>query len=470
MGFFEFLSIMRARWRDVAMVFAGCVIASQLISLSSTRLYSATASVVVSSMSDPVAGTNAAHVMSDEMQTQTDIVTSQSVAERVAQILRLDQDPAMQRAWRRSTGGRGDYLGWLARELLKHLSVSPPHGSNVISISVLWTSARGAATIANAFAQAYIDTSIQLRVQPARQYASWFNERSRALRGDLEAKQKLLSDYEEKSGILATDEHLDVEMARLTQLSSELVTVQAQRAESQSRELQAARDRANSPEILQSPLIASLKTELSAAEAKEQNLGTLLDTNHPEYRRVAAEVSALTNRISLETDKIISSLRNTREANAHRERTLVAAIDAQRTRVTELRHRRDHAALLQSDVAIAQRNLDSVSQGLAQTSLESQARQANLAQLTRASEPTGPSSPQYLLNLALGMLFGGALGVAAALWREKIDQRVRSDADLRKLFAVPLLATLGIRPSKSREVPQLGFWLTPPSPPGNETP
>jgi uncharacterized protein involved in exopolysaccharide biosynthesis len=244
-------------------------------------------------------------------------------------------------------------------------------------------------------------------------------------------------------------------------LSAELVTVQNQRQEAQSREVQATSDGGASPEILQSPLIAGLKTQLSAAEAKEQSLSVLLDTNHPEYRRTEAEVRALRGRLSAETDKIVRSLRDARTVDVQRERALIAAIEQQKVKVADVKRRREHAALLQSDVATAQRNLDAVTQGLARTSLESQARQANLAQLTRAIEPNVASSPQYLLNLLIGVLLGGALGVAMALWREKIDRRVRTDGELRELCGVPLLASFHAYPTRPWAIPQLASLFIP---------
>jgi capsular polysaccharide biosynthesis protein len=91
---------------------------------------------------------------------------------------------------------------------------------------------------------------------------------------------------------------------------------------------------------------------------------------------------------------------------------------------------------------------------LAQTSLESQARQAGAALLTRATEPATPSSPKYLRTLGLGLAFGIALGIAVALCLEMLDQRVRRDAELPQLLGVPLLATFAIR-SESARAPQL---------------
>ena len=54
----------------------------------------------------------------------------------------------------------------------------------------------------------------------------------------------------------------------------------------------------------------------------------------------------------------------------------------------------DAAAVLKNDVVAAQRNLDAVTQHLAQSNLESQTQQTNIALLTAATLPWRPSSPR----------------------------------------------------------------------------
>ncbi len=137
-----------------------------------------------------------------------------------------------------------------------------------------------------------------MKVEPAKQYASWFDQRSRELRADLEEKQKKLSDFQSKNGIVATDEKLDVENARLAELSTELVTIQGLRQDSQSRQHQVGSDISTLPEVLQSPVIQSLKAALAQAEAKKPDVAARLGKNHPDYQAVEGEISDLRNRIA----------------------------------------------------------------------------------------------------------------------------------------------------------------------------
>ncbi len=443
MTFQQFVLILRARWIVASGILCLILAATIALSLFSPRQYTASASVIVDEKPDPVAGIMyPSQLLSSYIATQVDIISSERVAQRAVKLLKLDEVSSFRDLWLSTTGGRGDFVAWLADSLDKRLSVTPSRDSNVINIAVTWPEAKAAATIANAFAQAYIDTNIEIKVDPAKQYAGWFDERSRALRADLEAKQKKLSDYQNQTGIVATDERLDIENARLNELSTQLVTIQAQRQDSQSRQRQISGDNESLPEVLQSPLIANLKADLSRAESQRQDIETRLGKNHPDYQTTAAEIASIKDRIRQESAKIVASLGTTTQINQRREMEISAALDAQKKRMLELRHQHDEAAILQNDVVTAQRNLDAVTQRLALSSLESQTHQTNIVLLTPATEPLKQSSPRLFFNLIVALFLGTVLGLSAAVGLELMDRRVRSDDELQQLLGVPQLGRL----------------------------
>ena len=83
-----------------------------------------------------------------------------------------------------------------------------------------------AAKMANAFVQAYLDVSLGLKVDPAKQYSTFFDNRSKELRANLERAQAKLSAYQREKGIIANDERFDIENARLGELSTQVVGLQ----------------------------------------------------------------------------------------------------------------------------------------------------------------------------------------------------------------------------------------------------
>jgi chain length determinant protein EpsF len=441
MSLHQFLSTIRGRWRVVVSILLIVVIAAVAAGFYMTPKYVASASVLVDVTPDPVTVVGGGAPGPDYMQTQEDIASSERVAQRVVKSLPADQIAQFRQMWQ-AGGAHGDFTVWLGGLLRRHVTVPPSPESNVMTIVAKWTNAESAASLANAFAQAYIDTSIELKMQPAKQYAMLFNESSEALRADLEAKQKLLQAYENTHGLIVSETRLDTENARLGELSTQLTAIQAQLQDSQSREHQVSGGDDSRPEILQNQLIAGLKSDLILAEAKQHDLSTQFGTNHPEYQRNQAIIDTLKERIALESDRVVESLRATTQVNQRRAADISAALAAQKARVLELKHQRDEGSVLQNDVITAQRNLDAVTQRLAQSNLQSQTPQATIAMLTPASPPQGPYSPNIPMNGVIGFLLGAVLGVGVALLLETRDRRVRGDDELVKLLGLPLLGKI----------------------------
>ena len=442
MTFHQFLLILRARlWIVLGTVLA--VVGTALaVSLLLPKQYTAQTALVVEFKADPLIGAMLpAQMVPGYMATQVDIINSSRVAQRVVNLLGMDQSPAIVAQWQDETEGRGSIGVWLADLLQLKLDVQPSRESNVINIGYEGADPQFAAAVANAWAQAYIDTSLELKVEPARQYTKWFDSQTASLRGELEAAQKKLSDFEQTQGVIATDERIDVESARMAELSSQLLGAQAQRMDSESRKGQGSR--ADSlPEVMQNSLIQTLKADLVRQQGVRDQLAGRYGVNHPELARVDADVASLKQRIASETRRVVNSLTTTSRVDVKRVAELQAAVDAQKKRLLELKAERDQIAVLQRDVGNSQAAYDLITQRLAQSNLESQTQQTNIAVLTRAVAPLEPSSPMVLLNTVLALFLGSLLGVGAALLLELMDQRVRGEEDLGQIDGLPVLGVI----------------------------
>src|SRR5580704_16243160 len=147
MSFNQFLVILRARWLTAAGIFVAVVVLIAFASVIWPKQYTATASIVIDSKTDPVAQANgnagAGELPATYVNTQADIIASERVAQRVVKTLKLDQQPEARKLWAR--GPNDDISVTIADLLLKRkLQVapahdSPTHVSNVIDISVQWS-------------------------------------------------------------------------------------------------------------------------------------------------------------------------------------------------------------------------------------------------------------------------------------------------------------------------------------------
>jgi succinoglycan biosynthesis transport protein ExoP len=442
MTFHQFLLILRARYKIVIFTFSFVVLATLLANLLLPKQYSASAAVMVDIKSpDPVAGMVLPALAAPAyMATQVDIINSDRVAERVVKMLRMDQDQTVRQQWL-DDGGKGELVAWLADILKQKLEVKPSRESNVIQIEYSGTDPEFVATVANAFAQAYIDVNLDLKVAPARQYSEWFKEQTRSVRDRLEKAKRALSAYQQQKGLVATDERLDYEIAKLNDLSTQLTLVQAQTSESGSKR-KAGENAETMPEVLQNPLINSLKSDIARLDAKLQEASLNLGSNHPQTKRSESELASLRKKLADETRRIQNSIGTTYNVGKLKEQDLLEAMEKQKERVLELNRERDQLSILKGDVEAAQRDFEGVSQRSALTRLESLSVQTNVATLNPAAIPTRYSRPRVLINVLISIVLGGILGVGLALSLELINRRIRSAEDLVQAIELPVLAVI----------------------------
>ena len=156
-------------------------------------------------------------------------------------------------------------------------------------------------------------------------------------------------------------------------------------------------------------------------------------------------------------DRIAASLGNTTQVNLRRENDIRAALEAQKKRMLDFTHQHDQAAGLQNDVTTAQRNLDAVTQRLAQSSLESQTDQTNIALLTPAVEPLFRSSPKLSVNLLVSVFLGLIASIGTVLVIESLNRQVRDASELAAMLGVPLLGKIPrIKPDGRVDRPATG--------------
>ena len=438
----QFIRILIARHRLVLYTLLGTVSVTVAISLLLPAQYKAYTSVVVDVKSpDPIAGmVLPALVMPGYMATQVDIINSDRVARKVVRNLRLDQNPKVIEDWKDATEGKGAIDAWLADLLQRKLDVKPSRESNVINIGFKANDPVFAAAVANAFAQAYIETNIELKVEPAKQYTAWFESRSRELRANLEAAQKRLADYQQAHGIVATDDRLETENQKLMELQGQLVQAMGQTADAASKRSSAGDD--TLPEVMQSGVIQQLKSDIARAEGRLQDLSGRLGRNHPQYQGAESELHMLKQKLAEETVRVSNSIHTAGRIGKGKEAEIRANIEKTKQRIIFLKQNRGEASLLQEEADNAQKSYDAVSQRATQSSLESQSQQTNVSILSPAIEPTEASSPKLLLNTLLAIFLGTLLGVGAALAMELKDRRIRSRQDIEDALGLPVLAEL----------------------------
>jgi chain length determinant protein EpsF len=451
--FGRFFSILRARWLAALLVLVAVVGLTLIVCLVLPQRYTATASVLVDVKPDPLTsmiygGMNSQGIVA----TQVDVIQSDRVALRVVRDLRLSENPQIRAQWLEETEGKGSIETWLSELFQKSLEVTPSTalGSNIIMVSYKAPDANFASALANAFVQAFIETSLDLRVDPAKQYTSFFNSRVKEARDMLEKAQNKLSSFQKDKGIIATDERIDVENARLNELSSQLVMLQTLLSESTSRQAQVGTSADRMQEVLNNAVVSGLKASIAQAEARLQELNSRYGPNHPSVVEANASLAELRSRINAEISRVTGGVAVSNTINRQRESELRGLLEAQRAKVLRLKAVRDEGAVLDRDVESAQRAYDAVQTRYTTSSLESQQTQSNFYALSQASPPLKASFPKTGLSVLVAFFVGLLLAVATILLLELLDRRLRVGDDVIEVIGLPVIGVMPRPTSKRR--------------------
>ncbi len=449
MDFNQFMLALSARRKAFALVLAATVVTAVVLSLILPKVYVSTTSLLVDARDEQTMSSApmSMRMQTGYMQTQADLVQSARVAQKVARDLKLSQRPGMREDFERDTGGVGNIDEWIASALLKKVKVDSS-GGNVVTVSYSASDPKLATDVANGFAKAYLETSLQLRTEPTREAAEWFEEQLKGMRAQVAQAQTRLTTYQKEKGLVGIDERGDVENTRLSELSTQLMAARNATYDAQTRFKQATEVIASGaaadqlPEVAGNTSIQAIKSELSRAQSNLEQMSAELGPNHPSFVRQQSEVTALRERLGSEMKKIVSGLNNSALQSQKREQELRNAYAAQSERLSTLRDARVELSVLSREVETAQRSYDAALTRWMTQKVDSRARQTNVAVLSPAVEPITPKFPKVPLIAGLSVLVGALFAAGVVFLLETLDRRVRSRSDLESRLAVPTLGRL----------------------------
>jgi len=210
------------RWRYVILgVTAACILLGLIATLMMTPKYTATATVEISREANKVTdlqGVEREAGVSDQefYQTQYGLLKSRSLSERVATQLRLVDDPKFFEMFgvsskdpsfnivngRYPAAGRGNRQRVAGEVLRQHLDVSPTRLSRLVDIGITSPSPEFSAKVANAWAESFIQTNLERKVQATSYGRDLLQKQLAQLKERLDASQRQLVAYASSEKII----------------------------------------------------------------------------------------------------------------------------------------------------------------------------------------------------------------------------------------------------------------------------
>src|SRR6267154_2254869 len=319
-----------------------------------------------------------------------------------------------------------------------------------------------AATIANAFADAYIEDQLQAKFEATRRASAWLEQRIGELRQQASDAYKAVQDFKsENSIIIGVDGKLASEV-ELDQLGIALAKARADTSQARakldriSRVLEQRSDKESSFNIpdpvvtdaLSNPVITKLRQQFLDDQNKESEWSARYGADHTAARNLRAEMAALQRAIWDEISRIAESYKSELQIAKSQEESIDKRMievfqKSASTRQSQVRLRELETAA-NTYRGIYETFLSRFTQSVQQQSFPSTEARV----VTVASPPGSPSSPKIGLTLTLATLCGLGLGIMSAFAREQMNRQIHTRAQLEKLLGTTCLAVLPAFPQK----------------------
>jgi polysaccharide biosynthesis transport protein len=455
----DFASLVRIlaeyRWLIAGAAALGLLLAV-LATLMTTPMYRADVTLEVNAPNVEILDENkresagATGALWDVVTTQAGLLSSRSLAERVAQDLNLAANPDF-------VGSEGDASSRLrsaAGSIQTGLSVEIPEEGQLIKFSFVSESPELAARIANGLADGFIDSSLQRRYDASAYARKFLQTQIAKTRTDLEKSERELVAYAQAQGIINTStgepgqpagDVASLQGESMIALNRALAEATARRvlAEGAYRQARLA-GVADATQATQ-----SLRESRAAIEAEYQEKRTLMKPDHPDMLSLRSRINELDRQIASAGAQAgggrASTLLAEYRAALSAESALSGRVAGLKGSVLDLRGRSIRYNILQREVDTNRGLYDALLQRYKEIGVAGGVGASPVSIVDRADVPDGPFKPNLFFNLIAGLGLGLFGGIVAALGLEFLHDTIKTREDVRTKLN---LACLGVVPRR----------------------
>jgi polysaccharide biosynthesis transport protein len=480
------------------------LVASIVVTVRATPLYTANASLMIDTRKSQVLGADSEAVLSGlpadtaVVDTEVEVLKSRQLAERVVDALKLQEDPEFNVALQKPgviTGikqslsslfgaaapdaARGALDAEAAKTqkervvnaVLSRLAIRRSGLTYVMNVGFSSEDPAKAARIANTFADRYLLAQLEAKFDATSQANSWLNGRLSELRVQVLDAEAAVAQYKTANNLLSSEGATLTEQ-EISAYNQQLATVRAQQAEEEARlrtaraQLAAGSSGDDVGEALGSVVVQRLRDRRAEVSGRVADLSARYGPRHPDMLRAQGELVDIDAQIQAEIQRIISNLEA--RVQVARERTAsvagslggargtLATNNAASVRLNELERNAESVRTLYQSF------LDRFKETSASAGIE----QSDARVVSRAQTPTNPSSPNVPLNLALGLALAIGGGLAGVVLAELLDSGLATAEDVERKLGLPNLGSVPLVSSVAepadRNTPPVDYVLKKP--------
>lgn len=478
--------LMRHKWSILAMgIIAGVI--GVFHALSSTSLYQANARLWVILNQPKISLSQQFDITPLHwlyFQTQSDIIQSRAVAERVVERLGLDlpaQNAKTQVAEHAPANKTSlsvalrewvaELNSWLPEEFrsappvvldekgrrealitntLSGVTLSGGTESEVLIIGYVSTDPRKAAEMANTFAEAYIDFIRESRISAVQQATSWLGRRIEELRKNVVSSERLLREYQAREDLVDTVKREQIISAKLGTLTAELIKAQSRRGEAETRykQIKSAVERNTGTDYESVAGVMDSVTVLEAHRAKVNQERVVAELSeryghkHPRMIAARADLQEAIRRLKAEVRKATDGARKEFEAAATQENQFRNMIKQQQDEMRDISGKTFKLKQLEQEVQANRQLYETYLTRFKESDVADEYDAPNAKIIDRALVPENPFKPNRTRIVAIAVVIGLCVGFLITFLREHMNNTFKTKEEIEEKLGLPVIGVL----------------------------
>ncbi|WP_176218130.1 exopolysaccharide transport family protein, partial [Novosphingobium sp. B1] len=445
--------VVRRHWIAMALVF-GAVLGAAIVALLLIQpRYVATTRIKIDPNQAAMIGVAAGNARPDPGSIDTEVAAMQSrdIAVMVINRLRLMYDPEFAPKADTPNSSPNARVDAVAGRLLSELNVKRERDTYVINISYRSVNAIKAAEVANAFAEAYMNSSVGSRTGTAAKQVEFLTGRLNTLGSELAGIESKAAQLRAQAGIIGggtggsfsgtvTDQRVSAQSSQLSAAQSAASAAEARY--NVARQQLASGGLDNVSAVLESPVITNLRAQRAEVVRNLGSIQSRYGPRHPETLSVLQQVQQLDQQIDEEARRVMGRLASDATAERARAQSLAGEMAQLRGEQAASSRAGIMAQGIQQQADAKRDAYNRVAAELQQASSLARNTQTQAQIVELAIPPRSPSFPNPQLFIAFGVIAGLGLGLGSVAGLEFMSHGIRTAETLETQLGITCIGSI----------------------------
>ncbi|MGE3714172.1 MAG: GumC family protein [Alphaproteobacteria bacterium] len=318
-----------------------------------------------------------------------------------------------------------------------NLDIYTQNSSRAIEVAFTAKDPQLAADVANAHANAYLNSQVEFKKAQIEKLSKWFEVKVKELKADAIRKRQAVQDYRVQHNLIVGKDDKELIYQQISDVAGQLVPIEVDKYGYQAKQINGS-DVGTSTDVMGSRLIQELKIQAATVAKDLSALRAKYGPNHPDVKEAQSRLGEIKWAIQKETQNIADSMTQGQESSATQEALLKSRLAGLSQEANDMRDKMIMLESLQVEADASKKILDNFLKNYETIQSQVSFAWADATLVSPAITPAKPIAPGKRMLMMLVVVFSACLALGIMFAMELTRMGLKNFADIRKLSQKPL--------------------------------